>query len=332
MTRNLVIYLSALILHFWSILALYYCISPQRSLLKIFALAGYILIVAWIILRSKHKIKAVFMSLVLFLLVVFWFSSIKPKADADYPKHLRLVHAEIKNDLVTIYDVRHCDYRTKDDFDVYYETKTYDLNKLKTVDLFVNYWGIDEVAHAFVSFGFSDGTYLSVSIGIRPEVGETYDMLKGFFKQYELIYEWADERDVVRSRTNYRLEDVYLYRLNFTPEEARQLIIDMLRQTNIIYKKQQFYNTAIQSCTNTIGDHILRAVPTRKFSFWKRKMLTGDVDKRMYKEGWLETYGKSFEYLRRDSLINDRAKAADKDPDFSAKIRTHLFSEKINIK
>ena len=80
----------------------------------------------------------------------------------------------------------------------------------------------DAIAHIMLSFGFAGRDYVTISIETRKEVGESYDTIRGFFRQYELIYIVGDERDLIRLRTNYRKnppEDVYLYR---TTDSARE--------------------------------------------------------------------------------------------------------------
>jgi Domain of unknown function (DUF4105) len=61
----------------------------------------------------------------------------------------------------------------------------------------------------------------------QREIGENYSAIGGFFRQYELIYIVAGERDVIRVRTNFRRgEDVYLYRTTASPEKARERFMD----------------------------------------------------------------------------------------------------------
>ncbi len=314
----------AFALHLWSALALYFR-GPSSLRLPLAIFYG-VAVIAWIFF-SRRKRRALCLSLLAFLAVALWFSAIKPPKNAAYPPELAMAQVDFNGDLVTVRGVRDCDYRTKEDFDVRYETRTYDLRDLKTLDVMVNYWGMSSVAHTFLSYGFSDGRYLSVSIEIRPEVGEKYGMLAGFFKQYELIYIWGDERDLVRLRTNYKGEQVYLYRASWSPEVIRKLFVTMLQRTQGLYATPQFYNTATQSCTNTIGNDII-AAHIMKIPWYKRRLATGGIDRRLYAGGVLETRGKPFEELRKEALIDDRARAADKDPDFSVKIRTHLFGEK----
>ena len=294
-----------------------------RSAIAYGFLAGVPL--AMLILRSKKW--AVFLPLVAFLIVLAYEWQIQPKTNAHYPPEVaQTAYAEFQGDRVTIHNIRNADYRTVDDFDVHWKTRDYELKDLQTLDVFVNYWGMDAIAHIFVSFGFTGGRYLAVSIEFRPEIGETYGTFNGLFKQYEIIYVWADERDIARLRTNYRKEDVYLYRTALSPEKVRRLFVSMLERTNALHRKPEFYNTVTESCTNTIGDHIIQA-KVFGLPFWERRILTGATDRRLYDRGLLETFGRSFPELRVQSKINAKAQAADQSPDFSKKIRSLFIKE-----
>ena len=173
-------WLVGILLHAWAVLAVFYCAGPG---VRWISLILYFLVIIFSIVFSRRKTRGLLFSLMGFLLITAWFISIKPNPQAVYPDNLKLARVEFNGDSITLHNVRNCKYRSKDDFDVRYETRTYDLKDLKTLDLMVNYWGISAIAHTFLSFGFSGGRYLSFSIEIRPEVGEVYDMIKGFFKQ-----------------------------------------------------------------------------------------------------------------------------------------------------
>lgn len=315
-------WIAAIICHIWSAGVIFFCaFSSTSGVGKPLAIA-YGGVIALVVLFPKKRTRNLLLSLVAFLGIVIWFSLIKINPDAVYPQQLTMPYADINGDQVTIYNVRNNDYFSVDDFDVRYETRTYDLNQLQTVDMCVNYWGMDLVAHAFLSFGFANGDYISVSIEIRPEIGESYGMLDGFYKQYEIIYIWADERDLVRLRTNYRKEDAYLYRMALSSDKVRKIFLSMIERTNSLYETPQFYNTMMESCTNTIGDHVVKTgildVPV-----WKRRFLSGTVDKRSYDEGWIVNT-RPFSELRQASYINERAQTADSDIRFSDRIRTHF--------
>jgi hypothetical protein len=314
-----------LILHLWSFGALYF--SPiQPEPLRTALAYAYAAAIPLAILVLRSKKWAVILPLAGFLCVLAYEWQIQPKTNAHYPPAVeKTAYADLNGDRVALHNIRNADYRTVDDFDVRWETREYDLKDIRTLDIFVNYWGVDAVAHVFVSFGFADGRYQAVSIEYRPEVGESYGTFNGLFKQYEIIYVWADERDVARLRTNYRKEDVYLYRTRLSPDQVRRLFVSMIERTNALHEKPEFYNTVTESCTNTIGDHVVKA-KLYDLPFWKRRILTGSVDRRLYEGGLLEPLGKPFPQLRAQSKVNAIAQAADQDPEFSKKIRS-LFAK-----
>src|SRR5262249_48349439 len=154
-------------------------------------------------------------------------SPLIPPNDGDGPPAgPRLAWGEVNGDRLTIHNLRNADYRTEQDYTVRYEDRTYDLSKLRGLDLFMVYWGSPFIAHTIMSWQFDAGSPLAISIETRKKVGQEYSAIEGFFKQYELIYVVADERDVIRLRTNYRGEEVYLYRLKTPIPEARALLLD----------------------------------------------------------------------------------------------------------
>ena len=324
--RWIILSIVLLILHLWSFGALYFSpILPEtlRTAIAYTFAAGIPL--AILILRSKKW--TVILPLVGFLCVLSYEWQIQPKTNAVYqPQVARTAYAEFHGDYITLHNIRNTDYRTENDFDVRWETRTYHLNDLRTLDVFVSYWGIAAVAHVFVSFGFMDGRYLAVSVEYRPEVGESYGTFNGLFKQYELIYVWADERDVARLRTNYRKEDVYLYRTTLAPDQVRSFFVSMLESTNALHKKPEFYNTITHSCTNTLGNHLIKA-HILNLPFWKRRLLNGAIDRHLYEQGFIVRLHKPFPELRVQSKINVKAQAADQDADFSKKIRTLFIKE-----
>ena len=148
-------------------------------------------------------------------LVALWFQ-IPASNDRDWQPEVSVTpYATITGELITIHGVRNFDYRTETDFMPRWETRTYDLRKLDSVDLIAVYWAGKAIAHIMVSFGFAGKDYVTVSIETRKERGENYSTLAGFFRQYELVYVVADDRDVIGVRTTYRQpqEDVYVYRV-----------------------------------------------------------------------------------------------------------------------
>jgi hypothetical protein len=199
--------------------------------------------------------------------------------------------------------------------------KTFDLGKLHTVDFYTVYWGPRAICHTMLSFGFGDEGYVCISIETRKEQGEGYSTIKGFFKQFELTYVIADERDLVRLRTNYRGEQVHLYRLNAPPEVIRKVFLDYLKQVNSLKEHPEWYNALTSNCTSNIRGH---TKPYAVKSRWSWKLvLNGYLDELTYDNGALDR-SLSLAELKQRSLINERGKAADKDPEFSKRIREGL--------
>jgi hypothetical protein len=221
-----------------------------------------------------------------------------------------------------IHNLRNFDYRSETDFDPRYEDRTYDLSKLVGLDLFMSYWGSPAIAHTIMSWEFSEGPPLAISIETRKQRGQEYSAIDGFFRQYALIYIVADERDVIRLRTNYRGENVYLYRLTVPVAKARDLLMEYVQQINSLANTPEFYNALTENCTSAIRSNAENAGGHVPWS-WKL-LLTGYVDKMLYERGRLRTGGLPFARLKEVSWIDDRAKAADQDPEFSRRIREGL--------
>ena len=258
------------------------------------------------------------------LAVLGWWASLRPSNDRAWtPEVARTAHATIDGERVTVHDIRNFDYRSETDFTPAYYDRTFDLRALDSVDLLAVYWMGPAIAHMFVSFGFGDD-HLAVSIEARKVRGEGYSSLKGFFRQYELVYVVADERDVVRVRTNYRKdppEDVYLYRTQSPRENIRRIFLDYLREINALHERAQFYNTLTTNCTTNILWHA-RVNATSVPLSWK-VLVSGYAAEYAYEKGRLDR-SLPFPELQRRSRINARAQAADQAPDFSRRIRQGL--------
>ena len=234
-----------------------------------------------------------------------------------------LPYATVKGEQVTIHNIRNLNYRTETDFDVRYYDKTFDLNRLDSVDLIAVYWMGDAIAHVMVSFGFQEKDFVTFSIETRKEKGEDYSTLKGFFKQYELIFIVGDERDLIRVRTDYRKppEDVYLYRGRMTPENSRKFFMEYVRQINSMKENPEWYNTLTTNCTTDVV-RLNRAYGGQARYNWK-VLLSGYAPQYAYENGSLDTRI-PFEELRKLSYINPKARAVGDDPEFSRKIRESL--------
>jgi hypothetical protein len=307
----------------WGAGVIYY--SPWASETLRTLLAGFFVIstiVAFLLLRNRRRTLVGF--LIVFAMLVVLFFQIRPSNERDWQPEVAVTpHAEINGDLVTIRGVRNFDYRTESDLTPRWETRTYDLRKLDSAAIIAVYWAGKAIAHVMLSFGFEGKDYLAVSIETRKEKSEGYSTLAGFFRNYELYYVVADERDVIRVRTTYRQpqEDVYIYRVRGRLENLRRVFLDYLRAINDLHERPAFYNTLTTNCTTSILLHT-RMNPESPPLSWKI-LLSGYLPEYLYDLGRLDTT-KPFPELERLSHVNARAHAADKDPAFSQQIRDGL--------
>jgi hypothetical protein len=311
----------------WATLAIYYSNLPGfylRALCSaLFALMGLSLVFWAKSFKQGLKIYGI-----CFLLVLtgWW------RIPASNHRHWHddaavLPYAEITGNTIKIHNIRNFDYTSPQVYTPGYYDKTVYLDQLQTVDFFLIYWGPKLIAHTIMSFGFEDGTYIAVSIETRKEKGEEYSAMKGFFKQYELTYIVADERDVVRLRSNDRQEDVYLYRLKTKPELARKVFLDYFKVINSLVEEPKWYNALTHNCTTTIRGHTKPYNPNSKFDW--RMLANGLIDQMAYERGAI-TNELPFEELKKRSLINETAQSLDKNPDFSQWIREGLPGIKVN--
>lgn len=306
----------------WGMGALYYAPLPAflRSLL---ALAfGLTTAVAFLFLPQRRRTLLGFM--LVWGALAFWWSTITPSHERHWqPDVAVLPYATVDGNQVTLRNIRNIEYRTDTDFTPRYYDKTFDLQRLESMDLISSYWAGEAIAHLFVSFGFGGQDYVAFSMETRKEQGEAYSTFKGFFKQYELIHVVADERDLIRLRTTHRQpqEDVYLYRLRLTPEEVRRLFMDYVRGINALAANPVFYNTLTTNCTTAILFHARAAGGQARYN-WKI-LLSGYAPQYVYEVGRLDTR-LPFTELKRLSHINARAQAAGDAPDFSQRIRAGL--------
>lgn len=307
----------------WGFLSLWYG-SWNASVCVVLASLYGIMFFAVILFVPKGRIAILIFTVFLMPLVI-WFL-MKPSLNRDWQPDVAVMpFAEINENQVVVHNVRNCDYITETDFTPRFETRTYDLSRLKSIDLILINWGVKWIAHTMISFGFEGDQYLCFSIETRKEVGESYSALKGFFHQYELIYIAGDERDLIRLRTNFRKgEEAFLYRLRvFSADRIRNVFLDYLARINQLHEKAEWYNALTENCM-TSAFRIARknSAPGRAKWHWSI-ILNGYADRHLYDNGLIDE-SLPFNDLKEISHINSRARAADNPPDFSRKIRKGL--------
>lgn len=300
----------------WACGAIFYDLAPRAPwLIAIFLLVEFALL--WRVRGALPKAAAFVAPSILLL---GWWLTLKPRHERDWqPDVAETAWAEIKGDEITLHNVRNCDYRSETDFTPRWETRTLRLSQLTGIDFAICYWGSPYMAHPIASFQFADSPPICFSIETRKEKGESYSAIGGFYRQFELIYIVADESDVIRVRTNFRKgEDVFLYRLNITPEKARDRFMDYITALNKLHDQPRWYNAATTNCTTTIR---AQRDATKRAPWDWRILVNGKGDEMMFERGAFVTDDLPFPELRSRALINPAARDEAPNTSFSKRIR-----------
>ncbi|HVG06663.1 MAG TPA: DUF4105 domain-containing protein [Thermoanaerobaculia bacterium] len=239
------------------------------------------------------------------------------------PDQARLPRVELDGRRVRVHNLRNARYRSTSDYDVAWEERTYDLDRLRSAWFAVEpFAGWKGPAHTLMSFGFEDDNFLAISVEIRKERGEEFSPWKGLVRQYEIMYVLGDERDLIGLRTNHRRDRVYLYPVRAPRERIEQMLVGMLRRANRLAEEPEFYNTLTSSCTTNIVRHVNELVPGRVP--WSYKVvLPGYSDELAYDLGLIDT-DLPFAEAQRHFRIDEKAQRFGDGEGFSEKIRQGL--------
>ncbi|WP_447775360.1 Lnb N-terminal periplasmic domain-containing protein [Variovorax boronicumulans] len=309
----------------WACAALWYQL-PAATPLKVGAMVLWGLFgLAAIVLVWRGKAARPLLSYAIgFALLLGWWNTIQPSQNREWADDVaRHLKPRVEGNVVTMENVRNFDWRSNTDYTVRWDTRRYDLDRLRSVDVSLSYWTGPAIAHTLVSFGFDDGQFVTFSIEIRKERGESFSSIGGFFKQFENSLVAADEHDILRVRTNVRGEDVYMYRVQLPPAEMRSLFLGYVGEAEALARAPSFYNTLTANCTTIVYDLAKHVVPGLPMDY--RLLASGYLPEYLHDVGGL-TPGLSMDALRAAGRITDRAIATDKQPgvNFSQAIRNGL--------
>lgn len=307
-----------LLLNLWAVAAIY--VDCRIDSLRIVLVVIYLAVLIFLMVKTG-RLRAL-SSLLCFGVVLVWWLSLKPSDSGNWrPDVARRAWAETAGDQITVHNVRDCEYRSETEYTNCWSDRTYNLSDLRAADFFFVNWGVRWIGHPIVSFDFGNNQHLAFSIEARYKKGQTYSAILGFFRQYELIFIAADERDVIRLRTNYRKdEEVYMYRTNAPADIARRFFLTYVAYLNRLRDHPEWYNAVTKNCTTTLDSQLSADLPNpRPWTY--RLLLNGTLDELLYERGRLVTDGLPFPELKERAHINPFAKTVGQTPDFSALIR-----------
>lgn len=266
----------------WGVVALFLA-GPGPDWLRLLLTCTFGAILPGSFYFGRSFKKGIFYSLVGFAILLTWWNSLQPTNDKDWaPDVAKISHGKIIGDKLVMQNVRAFRYTDEFTFQEHWQTREYDMDKLKGLDLFLSYWASDHIAHVILSWDFGEGNQLAISIETRKDTTQEYSAIKGFFKQYEISYVAADERDIIWLRTNYRKERVYLYRLKAPKEQSRALLEDYLVKMNELVTEPEFYNALTRNCATTARLHVQAIQPENPLPFDWRLILSGHLDELLY--------------------------------------------------
>lgn len=242
------------------------------------------------------------------ILAVFlgWWFRLKPSHDREWDPAVAVLPRAVRDgDTVTIENVRNFEYRSLTDFTPRYETRTYRLDNLRGLDVIFFNWGSAVMSHPVLVYDFGPDGRICMSIEVRYRRGQPYSILKSLYRQYELIFVAADERDAILRRTKYGpSQEARLYRLMATPGEMRSAFLDYVNAINDLYRTPRWYNGLCTNCTTSF----YQLPSSRRRCDW-RVLVNARLDRALYATGRLDR-SMPFQTLRRAASLNDAANRA----------------------
>ncbi|MBL4834155.1 MAG: DUF4105 domain-containing protein [Pseudomonas sp.] len=312
--------LLVLLCSLWAMLALWFQAPWAPAGRYVFMAAWLIgsICVLWLVWTGRALPALGIFGLALLMLRLWW-RSLQPSHDREWADDLmHITTGAVHGSEVVLHNVRNFTWQSEQEFEAVWETRQYDLNQLQSVDVITSYWGIPAIAHILVSFGFSDGRFITFTVEVRREKAEVFSELGGFFKQFELAIIASDERDAVHVRTNVRGEDAYIYRVGLSDAAMRSLFLAYINEANRLAEEPRFYQTVTANCTTLVFRMMQSIVAGLPVDY--RLLLSGYLPSYIEKQGGLQP-GHTLSALRKAGRLTQRARAAGRSDDFSVVIR-----------
>ncbi len=320
-TLNIFYIIFVLFFMLWSAPAVYFLNIFTEENLNLALASGYVVLILLLPFIIKNKLYRRSVTLSLFILILIAWAQVKPthnKIWADGTNKLPSV--TVDNNKIHIRNIRDFIYTSETDYQINYLDKSYDLNNLTKLDYILSYWdGNKAIAHTMFSFGFNNGENLAISVEVRHKKGEEYGGFAGLYKQFELIYVLATERDILQLRTNFRQEDVYRYPLNIPQETIHELFNIVIARVNALHETAEFYNTLSQNCLTSLAADFW-SIGGENNHFDYRMLANGYSDEMLYQRGRLKSSA-PFSAMKQQANINQYTKVNHYNPFYSKKIR-----------
>lgn len=255
-----------------------------------------------------QRIFLIFLLVWLTLWLAWWLSQ-KPSNLRDWlPAESVLPEVSISGNVISIKNIRNHIWKSEKDFTPWYYNTTYNLNDIESVQyLIIPFTDKDGPAHTMLSFSFSWGQHVVISAEVRKEQWESFDALKGIMNQYEMMYVIGSEEDLIKLRTNFRKNEVYMYPIKVDKEKIQWLFRAMVLRADKLSKEPEFYNTLWNNCATSILSHA-NALRMEKLEGGTYIFLPSHSDTIVYNAWLIDTdlsLNEARSYYRIDKLARD---------------------------
>ncbi len=299
---------SAAVITVWTAGAIYYDVCRGAKLGRLLAAGWAIgviaLFAAWQPLWQPYAVLVGLTALFL-----GWWLRQKPSQNRDWDASVAVLPRAVRaGDVVTVENIRNFEYRSLDDFVPRYQTRTFHLEKLTTADIIFFNWGMRWMSHPVLVFDFGTDGRICLSIEVRYRKGQAYSFVRSLYRQQELIFIAADERDAILRRTKHSTsQQALLYHFHASPEELRTAFLDYIEAINSLYETPRWYHGLCANCTTSF----YRMTHSRFRIDW-RVFANGQLDQALYEAGRLDRT-LPFHELRKLASLDAIANSAPED-------------------
>jgi hypothetical protein len=210
-------------------------------------------------------VRGLFVAMGILAAVTAWWASHEPSNERQWSEPAaRTPWATMDGSRVTIHDVRDFRYNEDGTWQANWYDATYDLEELEqSYFILTAFGGLPGLAHVMVSFRFAGEKFIILSVEIRREEGESYDPIGGIFRQYELFYTAADERDALALRLFVHKDPTWVIPMNAGREKTAAFFLDMVERMTKLHREPEWYNSVTNSCASNLASHYERVNEVR---------------------------------------------------------------------
>ena len=271
-------------------------------------------------------IKKIFLIILIIIALLFIYLLLqKPSLNRDWSIDQKIMsEISFSWNLIDIKNIRNFKYNSEEDYVIWYYDNSYNLNEIESVYYIIEpFSDYDWPAHTMLSFWFENGKYLVVSAEIRKEKWESFWPILWILNQYEMVYVIWDENDLIKLRTNYRKDDVFMYPIKTSKENMKNLFLSALLRADKLNNYPEFYNTITNTCTTSILEHVnpLRIDNWKDVINWSKQIFLPSHSDQIAYDLWFIDTELSLEEAREYYKINELAEEFWDDENFSKLIR-----------